>query len=284
MRPSSGRRQPPATTKESPKQSVFPPAQPSDVSAISCRKIIPPASTHSAPNKVSAELVVRLAEENASLELALDDLPDPVLWMDGSCRIYRANRAATDAFGKKLDGILGRPCYEVVHGSSAPPPDCPHHRVLATGEAERGECMHAPQEKTFEMAASPCGFSPEGSRGCVAVLRDLTGLRSTENALRFECNQLNGRARLFEHRLQELALLGEMEDMLQVCDTQQKTFNLLAHFAEKILARIPARFACCARAKGSWRLPQSGERTLHRPGPSLQKIAPLSNWEKLPAP
>jgi diguanylate cyclase (GGDEF)-like protein len=179
-------------------------------------------------------LIVQLAEENASLELALDDLPDPVIWMDGSCRIYRSNRAAADAFGKNSSGILGRPCYEVIHGTSAPPADCPHLRVQATGRAERGECLHAAQEKTFDIAASPCGFAPGGSRGCVAVLRDLTGLRSAEHALRSECDQLNGRARHFEHRFQELALLGEMEDMLQVCDTQQKTYSLLAHFAEKI--------------------------------------------------
>ncbi len=179
-------------------------------------------------------MVLQLAEENASLELALDEFPDPVLWMDGSCRIYRANRAAADSFGKKLPGILGRPCYEVIHGASAPPADCPHLRVRATGRAERGECLHPPQEKAFDMAASPCGFAPDGSRGCVAVLRDLTGHRSAENDLRSECHQLIGRARHLELRLQELALLGEMEDMLQACDTPPKTYALLAHFAAKL--------------------------------------------------
>jgi diguanylate cyclase (GGDEF)-like protein len=234
MKSSSGRRSSPAMSKESLKQSPAPPVKAIEVSAGSCRNLIPPANTLSRPKKISAELVVHLAEENASLELALEDLPDPVLWMDGSCLIYRANRAATCAFGEKLAGILGRPCYEVIHGASAPPAGCPHLHVQVTGQAERGEFLHAPQEKTFEMAASPCGFAPDGSRGCVAVLRDLTGLRSAENALRSECNQLNGRARLFEHRLQELALLGEMEDMLQVCDTPQKTYSLLAHFAAKL--------------------------------------------------
>jgi diguanylate cyclase (GGDEF)-like protein len=186
------------------------------------------------PLKVSAELVVQLAEENASLELALDDLPDPVLWLDGSCRIYRANHAAAAALDKKLPGIIGRPCYEVIHGASAPPPDCPHLRVQTTGHAERGECTHASQEKIFEMAASPCGFAPDGSRGCVAVLRDLTGHRFAEKSLRSECHQLTGRARQLELRLQELTLLGEMEDMLQVCDSPEKTYSLLAHFAEKL--------------------------------------------------
>ena len=234
MKSSPGRPLSPATTKQSSKQSSAPHATAGDVSAISFAKRIHPANLYSAPKKASAELVVQLAEENASLELVLDDLPDPVLWMDGTCRIYRANRAATDAFSKELPDILGRTCYEVIHGASAPPPDCPHHRVRSTGHAERGEFIHAPQEKTFEMAASPCGFAPEGSRGCVAVLRDLTGHRSTESALRSECSQLTGRARHFELRLRELALLGEMEDMLQLCDTQEKTYSLLAHFAAKI--------------------------------------------------
>jgi diguanylate cyclase (GGDEF)-like protein len=230
----SGRRPSSVTRPESPKQSVYSPAQPGSVSAVPDSKLLPPVSVHPVPKKVSAELIVKLAEENASLELALDGLPDPVLWMDGNCRIYRANRAAADAFGENLTGILGRPCYEVIHGTSAPPPDCPHLRMQTTGCAERGECLHAPEEKTFDMAASPCGFAPDGSRGCVSVLRDLTGPRFAEKALRSECDQLNGRARHLELRLQELALLGEMEDMLQVCDSPQKTFGLLAHFAAKL--------------------------------------------------
>jgi diguanylate cyclase (GGDEF)-like protein len=230
----ASRRPSPATTQESLKQSQHPPAHNGDPRGISSTKLFPPAPAPSAPEKVSADLVLQLAEENASLELALDELPDPILWIDENCRIYRANRAAAAAFGRKLPGIIGHFCYEVIHGASAPPADCPHLRVHATGRAERGECLHASQERVFEMSASPCGFSPEGSRGCVSVLRDLTGHRSAENALRSECNQLDGRARHLELRLQELALLGEMEDMLQVCDTPQKTHSLLAHFAARI--------------------------------------------------
>jgi diguanylate cyclase (GGDEF)-like protein len=230
----SGRRPSSATTPQPAKQSQHSATNNGDPLGISSAKPFRPAAASSVPEKVSADLVLKLAEENASLELALDDLPDPILWMDANCRIYRANRAAAAAFGKKLPRIIGNFCYEVVHGTSAPPTNCPHFRVHATGHAERGECSHASQGRAFEMAASPCGFSPEGSRGCVAVLRDLTGHRSAERALRSECNQLDGRARHLELRLQELALLGEMEDMLQVCDTPQKTHSLLAHFASKI--------------------------------------------------
>jgi diguanylate cyclase (GGDEF)-like protein len=228
--------------------------------------------------KASAELVVQLAEENASLELALDDLPDPVLWLDGNCRIYRANHAAAAAFDKKLPAIIGRPCYEVIHGASAPPSDCPHLRVQATGHAERGECIHSSQEKTFEMAASPCGFAPDGSRGCVAVLRDLTGHRFAEKSLRSECNQLTGRARTLEQRLQELTLLGEMEDMLQVCDSPQKTYSLLAHFAEKLFVED----------SGALRLLRSRKRLLETAvvwgeNPPAQKPFPSENCTAIKA-
>lgn len=215
---------------------------------------------------------MQLAEENASLELALDDLPDPVLWLDGNCRIYRANHAAAAAFDKKLPGIIGRQCYEVIHGASAPPSDCPHLRVQATGHAGRGECIHASQEKTFEMAASPCGFAPDGSRGCVAVLRDLTGHRFAEKSLRSECHQLTGRARILELRLQELTILGEMEDMLQVCDSPQKTYSLLAHFAEKLFVED----------SGALRLLRSRKRLLETAvvwgeNPPAQKPFPAEN-------
>jgi diguanylate cyclase (GGDEF)-like protein len=234
MRPSSGRRSSPATDLESTEPSAFPRAQTRGTRAISTSKPVPPVGRPPSSETISAELVVHLAEENASLELALEDLPDPVVWIDGNCRIYRANRAAAETFGKKLPAILGRPCHEVIHGMTSDPSDCPHVRMRLTGRAERGECHFAPLEKTFDMAASPCGFAPDGSRGCVAVLRDLTGIRYAENALRSECHNLNGRARHLEQRLQELTLLGEMEDMLQVCGSPHETYNLLAHFAAKL--------------------------------------------------
>jgi len=234
MRRSFGRRPPPAPGPESRKPSESQSSEATGLRAISGAKQPVPENSNPPTKKVSAELVLALAEENASLEFALDSLPDPVVWMDERCRIFRANRAAAESFGEGLSEILGRPCYEVIHGASAPPPDCPHRLMQTSGRAERGELSHPAQEKIFDIAALPYGFSPKGSRGCVAVLRDVTSRRSAEVVLRSECDQLAGRTRHLESRLQELSLLREMGDVLQVCTTREKTYEVLAHFASKL--------------------------------------------------
>ncbi len=137
-------------------------------------------------------------------------------------------------FGRNIFEMIGKPCYEILHGASAPPADCPHHRMRLSGRPERGEFSALTGEKTFDLAVSPCGNESDGFRGCVGILRDATKSRSAENELRSANLKLSGWANQLEQRLKEMTLLGEMDDLLQLRVSATQTYGVLAHFGAKL--------------------------------------------------
>jgi diguanylate cyclase (GGDEF)-like protein/PAS domain S-box-containing protein len=182
----------------------------------------------------AAELASRLTVHNTDLELVFEKVPDPFLLMDENCIIQRANYAASEMFGHNIFEIIGKPCYEIVHGTTSPPEDCPHHRMQLSGRPERGELSLASLQKTVDLAVSPCGNESGGFRGCVGILRDTTTSRSAENELRNVNQKLTGWANRLEQRLKEMTVLGEMDDLLQLRVNPTQTYGVLAHFASKL--------------------------------------------------
>jgi diguanylate cyclase (GGDEF)-like protein/PAS domain S-box-containing protein len=182
----------------------------------------------------AAELASRLTVHNTNLELVFEKVPDPFLLMDENCVIQRANFAASEMFGQNIFEIIGKPCYEIVHGATSAPEDCPHRRMQLSGQPERGEVSVVSQQKTFDLAVSPCSSTVDGFRGCVGILRDTTSHRSAENELRNANRKLTGWASQLEQRLKEMTLLGEMDDLLQLRVSATQTYGVLAHFAAKL--------------------------------------------------
>jgi CheY-like chemotaxis protein len=102
----------------------------------------------------AAELASQLAVHTTNMELVFEKVPDPFLLMDENCVIQRANIAASEMFGQNIFEIIGKPCYEIIHGTSEPPEDCPHRRMQLSGRAERGELTVVSQQKTFDLYKS----------------------------------------------------------------------------------------------------------------------------------
>jgi PAS domain S-box-containing protein len=117
-------------------------------------------------------------------ELTFDTVSDPVFFLDEDCRIRRANRAAANLVGLPFQSLIGRYCYEVLHGASEPPPDCPHQTMLRTLREERADFEEPHLGKVFEAAASPLRDESGTQRGCVHVLRDITERKKAEESLR----------------------------------------------------------------------------------------------------
>lgn len=117
-------------------------------------------------------------------ELTFDSVPDPMFLLDQQHRIRRANRAAARTLGLEFSQLIGRPCYEVLHGLAEPRPDCPHERLLATGKQERGDIEEPRLAKVFDVTTTPL-CDPDGVlRGSVLVMRDITEHKRAEEALR----------------------------------------------------------------------------------------------------
>lgn len=63
----------------------------------------------------------------------------PAFILDPEHKIMAVNAAAVAKFGEPADALVGRYCYEIVHGSNAPPDACPMQAALLSGGAETRE-------------------------------------------------------------------------------------------------------------------------------------------------
>ena len=54
-------------------------------------------------------------------ERTFDAVPDLIMILDTEHRVVRANRALAERLGRAAQDLIGRSCYEVVHGVSIAP-------------------------------------------------------------------------------------------------------------------------------------------------------------------
>jgi PAS domain S-box-containing protein len=132
----------------------------------------------------AAHLQAQILRAKRQWELTFDTVPDPVFVIGEDCRILRANRAASKVFGLAFDAIVGKHCYEVIHGTNDPLPTCPHQSLRETGQNSHGDIEDLRLGKVFYSSTSVIS-DPDGTlRGCVHVLHDVTERKRTEEALR----------------------------------------------------------------------------------------------------
>jgi len=133
-------------------------------------------------------------------EQTFDAVPDLILIIDTDHTISRVNRAMADRCGLAPAQLPGRKCYEIFHGTSAPPDFCPLGRLMQDGRAQSVEIEEAHLGgASFEITVSPL-YDPAGELvACVHVARDLTERK------RIEAERL-----ALEHQLQQAQKLESL--------------------------------------------------------------------------
>jgi len=120
--------------------------------------------------------------ENAAREWAItfDSISDLVSIHDNDFKIVRMNKAFAAAFKMDLKSLLGKTCYQVVHGTETPPPDCPHLKTVEIGKATTAELFEPRLEAHLEMSASPI-FNDKGEHiASVHIAKDITQRKKME--------------------------------------------------------------------------------------------------------
>ena len=79
--------------------------------------------------KRAAEQNRKLADE---LNRVFDAITDLMFIIDKENRIVRVNKRTCEFLKKKKEDLLGKYCFEVMHGMDKPWRDCPHAKVLET--------------------------------------------------------------------------------------------------------------------------------------------------------
>jgi len=133
----------------------------------------------------AAPLVVRhksLVDENERLsrqwQATFDAMPEAIFVLDTEQRVLRTNRAAVEQFGRGPEHIVGKHCWKIVHGTDAPPPDCPMGRLREHHNLQRIEMQIA--TRWYDVVVNPILDDGHRLLGAVHVLRDITDTKAAQ--------------------------------------------------------------------------------------------------------
>jgi diguanylate cyclase (GGDEF)-like protein/PAS domain S-box-containing protein len=125
------------------------------------------------------EILLNAAREWRTTFDAITD----VIWLaDNESKILRCNVSATKFFNKHFNEIIGRPCYEIMHGTSEPIKDCPY---LCMRKTRRKEAIVLQVgDKWFNVSADPIFDEANNIIGSVHAVSDITSQKRAEEELR----------------------------------------------------------------------------------------------------
>jgi PAS domain S-box-containing protein len=123
---------------------------------------------------------------NASEEwkTTFDSITDLISIVDKNFSIVRVNKAFANTFGYHPTEIIGKKCYELMHGSKEEHPLCPHKRTIKTKTVDYQEFFEPNLGKYLEMTTSPLSTSKGNIIGTVHIAKDITRRRELEQIQR----------------------------------------------------------------------------------------------------
>jgi PAS domain S-box-containing protein len=124
-----------------------------------------------AERKRADEKIKRAAEE---WRTTFDSITDLVSIHDRDFKLIRMNKAFANALKAEPQELIGKVCYEIVHGTTEPLLNCPHMKTLETKKAATGEFYEPHLGVHLEVSTSPI-FDENGEVvASVHVARDVT--------------------------------------------------------------------------------------------------------------
>ncbi len=132
------------------------------------------------PGPAAADTALREAE--LEWRQTFDGINDGIFILREDHTVVQCNRAMEALLGQPRERILGRPCFEVMHGASAPVPNCPVERMKRSRQRESMELELG--ARWVEVTADPL-FDDQGELLAVLhILRDITERKRMEESLR----------------------------------------------------------------------------------------------------
>lgn len=123
-------------------------------------------------------------------EPIFDTIPDLMLVLDREHRIVKANRAMAERLGVSPSSLVGSLCCQVVHGTPAPVPFCPHAQMLVDGREHVADIRLERLGGLFEVVVSPLRNRGGDLVGAVHLAHDVTEREAAAEALQQQRRQL----------------------------------------------------------------------------------------------
>jgi PAS domain S-box-containing protein len=125
----------------------------------------------------------RLKQAAEEWRTTFDSITEQVSIVDVDFRLARVNKALARAVKMKPDELTGRKCYEVVHGTEGPVPNCPHSQALEIKQPVTKEFCEPSLGLYQEVSTSPI-FDDSGEIvASVHVARDISERRKMQQQL-----------------------------------------------------------------------------------------------------
>jgi PAS domain S-box-containing protein len=127
----------------------------------------------------------RKAEQNVQLladqwQLTFDSITDLVSIQDNDFNLVRVNKAYLDTVKMSAAEVIGRKCYEIMHGLKCPLAGCPHQLTLQTHAVSVAEYFEPKLGIYVEASTSPI-FEKNGNIvGSVHITKDITERKKIE--------------------------------------------------------------------------------------------------------
>ncbi len=116
-------------------------------------------------------------------ERTFDAVPDLISIISADQTVTRVNRAMADRCGMAADEIVGRKCYNVVHGLSSVQCSCPAIGMMADGRVHSAVIEENRLKGFFEVTVSPLVDDRGSVTAFVHVMRDITARVQMEEKL-----------------------------------------------------------------------------------------------------
>lgn len=128
-----------------------------------------------------ADKLLKMELEN--WKITFDSVQDLIMLLDKEYRIVRVNLAVCNFLKLPVEEIIGRPCYELMHGINAPHEICPLTRLKETGKRCQAE-IYFPQRDLWAWVSVDPIFNKQGDlSGVVHIIRDVTERKQAEDLL-----------------------------------------------------------------------------------------------------
>jgi len=133
---------------------------------------------------ITLTLSIKLLQAKEEWARTFDAVTDFLFIQDNNYKIIQVNKACADILKMRKGDIVGRKCYEVMHGMEKPWPSCPYHKTTLDKAAHTEEVDDPKLGLPLLVSTSPI-FDKKGKFiGSVHLAKDISRQKNVERALR----------------------------------------------------------------------------------------------------
>jgi PAS domain S-box-containing protein len=126
----------------------------------------------------------QLRKASNEWEATFNSINDLVSIHDKDFNLVKVNKAFSDTVKKKSDELIGKKCYEVVHGTNEPWPHCPHRQTMKIEKPFTEDFFEPKLGAYLQVSTSPICIEKGNLVGTVHIAKDITERKKTEEGLK----------------------------------------------------------------------------------------------------